>query len=79
MLLAGANISQRQQACNSSKRVQPMNCKIEGDEMVFQVIKLSHRLKVKDREDDEKRHTMNLRLSRQTIKICQKMVLALIN
>ncbi|GJW76847.1 ankyrin repeat-containing protein [Tanacetum coccineum] len=35
-----------------------------GDEMVFQVLKLSHRLKVKDREDDEKRHTMKLRLSR---------------
>ncbi|GJY81891.1 hypothetical protein Tco_0494642 [Tanacetum coccineum] len=31
-----------------------------GDEMAFQVLKLSHRLKVKDRVDDKKRHTMKL-------------------
>ncbi|GJU55815.1 hypothetical protein Tco_1229529 [Tanacetum coccineum] len=60
---AGANINQRQWACNYYERVQPVNCEPQGDEMVFQVLKLSHRLKLKDRGEDDKRHTKKLRLS----------------
>ncbi|GJW12263.1 hypothetical protein Tco_1578090 [Tanacetum coccineum] len=60
LISEGANINQRQRACNSCQRVQPVNC----NEMVFQVLKLSHRLKVMDLEEDEKRRTMKLRLSK---------------
>ncbi|GJX81846.1 putative reverse transcriptase domain-containing protein [Tanacetum coccineum] len=35
-----------------------------GDEMVFQGLKLNHTMKVKDHEEDKKRHIMKLRLSR---------------